>query len=95
MKEETKAWIEKAREDVEAARFNYEGGLHKVAGFLCQQAAEKSLKGYLLERTGRIRKIHDLVALGRDADIPQGETAQRRKGGRDHPVRQPRPGQDG
>ena len=70
MRSEATAWFQQAREEYDAARFNQEGGKYKVAAFLCQQAAEKALKAYLIEKEGVLRKIHDLVALGKSAGIP-------------------------
>jgi len=69
MRSEASAWIQQAKEDYETARFNQNGGKHKIAAFLCQQAAEKALKAYLIEKEGQLHKIHDLVALGKVSGI--------------------------
>ncbi|MEK6948795.1 MAG: HEPN domain-containing protein, partial [Nanoarchaeota archaeon] len=37
----------------------------------CQQSVEKAFKAILLIKTGKIRKIHDLVELGRDIGVPE------------------------
>jgi len=72
MKEETKKWLKQAEEDYKTAKFNFNGRKYKAAAFFCQQSAEKSLKALLLEKKGQIRKIHDLVELGKDAGIDEG-----------------------
>ena len=71
MKEEVKRWIEQAEEDYDNAKFNFNGKKYRVAAFLCQQSAEKSLKALLLKQKGEIRKIHDLVELGKNAGIEE------------------------
>ena len=70
MKEEVKKWFQYAKEDYDTAKFNFEGKKYRAAAFLCQQSAEKALKAILLKKTGKIRKIHDLVELGKDISIP-------------------------
>lgn len=70
MKEEVKRWVKSAKEDYETAKFNFEGEKYRASAFLCQQSVEKALKAFLLEKTGKIRKIHDLVELGKDGKIP-------------------------
>jgi HEPN domain-containing protein len=58
----SRAWLRKAHSDLHTAR--QIGGLpdgHLDAGiYHCQQAAEKSLKGYLLFRGKPFEKVHDL-----------------------------------
>ena len=70
MMEEIDKWLKLAKEDYEAAEFNFKGKKYKVAAFLCQQAVEKAFKAVLLKKTGKIRKIHDLVELGKDIEVP-------------------------
>ena len=64
-------WLSQAKEDLNAAKFNYKGKQYKVTAFLCQQSAEKALKAILIEKDQRLRKTHDLVALGRDIGISE------------------------
>jgi HEPN domain-containing protein len=59
---EVRAWLERARDDWNAARTLFDaasGGLQTVA-FHCQQAAEKALKAYLVWRGAELERIHDL-----------------------------------
>ncbi len=49
-KEEGRRWLDQAVRDLAGARFNAEGGLHNIACFLCQQAAEKAVKAFLVLR---------------------------------------------
>lgn len=72
MREEAKEWLEKAKRDLEAARYNYEGDLHEVAAFLCQQSAEKALKALYIEKFGELLKTHDLHFLAKKLKAPAG-----------------------
>lgn len=44
---EGRRWLDQALRDLDDARFTAGGGRHNLACFLCQQAAEKALKGFL------------------------------------------------
>ncbi len=57
MRKEIENWWRQAEEDFDTAKFNFRGGKHKYADFLCQQAVEKAFKALLLKKTGKIRKI--------------------------------------
>ncbi len=46
--EEGRRWLDQARLDLDDARYNRNGGRHSLACFLCQQAAEKALKAFLI-----------------------------------------------
>ena len=76
MKQEVRNWFQQAKEDLDAAEYNFRGARYRIAAFLCQQAVEKAFKALLLKKTGTIRKIHDLVELGKDLDIPNHLLAQ-------------------
>ncbi len=71
MREEAKEWLEKAKRDLDAARYNYEGGLYEVAAFLCQQSSEKALKALYIEKFGDLVKTHDLHFLAKKLGAPQ------------------------
>ena len=71
MEEEVKNWIKQAKEDYKSAKFNLEGKQYKVAIFLCQQSVEKAFKALLLKKKGEIRKIHDLVILGKEVNASE------------------------
>ncbi|MEK6608089.1 MAG: HEPN domain-containing protein [Myxococcota bacterium] len=61
-------WLRKARDDMAVVRLIVErSGPSAVAGFLCQQAAEKLLKGGLVAAGIDPPRTHDLEQLGRDA----------------------------
>tara|TARA_Y100000310_G_scaffold337125_1_gene423384 strand:- start:1987 stop:2280 length:294 start_codon:yes stop_codon:yes gene_type:complete len=63
--------MQQANEDYDTAKYNFKGKRYKAAAFFCQQSAEKSLKALSLKKTDKIRKIHDLVELGKDVDISE------------------------
>lgn len=44
---------------------------HEESAFFSQQAAEKALKALSLEKHEKIRKIHDIVELGREVKLPE------------------------
>ena len=71
MREEAKEWLEKAKRDLEAARYNYEGDLYEVAAFLCQQSAEKAPKALYIEKFHELVKTHDLHFLTKELCAPQ------------------------
>ena len=61
-------WYDKARHDLDGARILLkEGALYDLAAFHCQQSIEKALKGWLLQKTGRLYDGHSLVFLSREA----------------------------
>ncbi len=72
MRKETKNWWEQAKEDLKAAKINYDNKVYYVASFLAQQAAEKALKALLLESSLKIPKVHDLVFLAERTGAPEG-----------------------
>ncbi len=70
MRKETEAWWKQSKEDLDDAKFNFQGERYKTATFLCQQAVEKAFKAFLIEKTKQLRKIHDLVELSKEIGIP-------------------------
>lgn len=68
---ETARWLAKAEEDLATARYLLEGGHAPAAAFHAQQAAEKGVKAVLLEREGRVQRIHSVLALGQQAKVPE------------------------
>lgn len=62
---EVQAWLEKATEDLAAARVleRHAPHLDTVVGFHCQQAMEKSFKAVLVAMEMDTPKTHDLDAL--------------------------------
>lgn len=59
-----KQWFSKAEADLGSAKILFrEGGATDTICFLCQQAVEKYLKGYLISKKKKFGKIHDLAAL--------------------------------
>jgi HEPN domain-containing protein len=56
-------WKEIARRDWERIKRNLREGDAEAAGFFFQQALEKYLKAFLLERKWELRKIHTLTTL--------------------------------
>jgi HEPN domain-containing protein len=58
-------WLEFARDDLRVmrARCELDPPVYRMAAWLCQQAAEKVLKGFHVQANVRVRKTHDLGAL--------------------------------
>ncbi|MCX6023649.1 MAG: HEPN domain-containing protein [Chloroflexi bacterium] len=63
---DTRAWFEKAQEDLRAADYLFTAVppvLGRIA-FLCRQAAEKSLKGFLAWNNVPFRRTHSIEEIG-------------------------------
>lgn len=71
MREEVRSWMGKAEEDLETAKFNYQGKRYNVAAFFCQQSVEKALKALSIKKKGKFKKIHDLKLLAKDVKLPK------------------------
>ena len=63
VKKAAETWLEKAKDDLAWTRANIREKIWSGACFTAQQAAEKSLKAYLLSKGKLVRKIHDLGSL--------------------------------
>lgn len=59
-------WFRICQRDLDRARRLLAVDDAEAAAFYCQQAVEKYLKGYLLARNWRLRRIHDLEILLND-----------------------------
>ncbi|MBI4181542.1 MAG: HEPN domain-containing protein [Candidatus Aenigmarchaeota archaeon] len=70
MREDVQAWWGRAERDLDTARYLLSGKRYEDAAVYAQQAAEKALKAVSLRQGKAIRKIHDLVKLGKDVGLP-------------------------
>jgi HEPN domain-containing protein len=73
-------WLEKAKEDLQCARHDFDGQFYTQVCFGCQQAVEKALKAYLFSRHVELIRTHILPRLlarcvDFDQDFRQMETA--------------------
>jgi HEPN domain-containing protein len=68
MMREAERWLNQAKNDLEAAKWNSEGKFYAHACFLSQQAAEKALKAYLYS-IGLPDSIPSEVYLKQDAQV--------------------------
>lgn len=71
MTNEVERWWNQSIEDLETANILYKNKRYEAAAFYCQQSVEKALKALLMKRTGKMRRIHDLVELGSDINLPE------------------------
>jgi len=71
MKEEVKRWWKKAKDDLIKAKILFKNKKYDGAAFFSQQSVEKGLKALYIKDKNSIKKIHDLVELGKDAGLPQ------------------------
>ena len=62
--DETRQWLAKAHDDLRAAELAIANDLAGVAVYHCQQAAEKTIRAFLVFRQEPFRKTHDLKELG-------------------------------
>jgi HEPN domain-containing protein len=61
-------WLEKAGRDLKSAKVLKQNNCgNDVVAFHCQQAIEKSLKGYLLKQTGQVAEGHSLIYLCKES----------------------------
>ena len=81
--DETRQWLAKAYSGLRAAEIVIGADLPEVAVYHCQQAAERTLKAFLVFRQEPFRKTHNLKELGEaclalDAGLPSsvGESFQ-------------------
>ena len=65
--DEAHRWTSQATHDLQAAELLAESGFHALACFLCQQAGEKSVAGYLYARGADQIWGHALADLCEDA----------------------------
>lgn len=70
MKKEIQEWITYAKNDLDTAHYLFDGKRYKEAALFCQQAVEKALKTISLKEGQKLRKIHDLVLLAKDVELP-------------------------
>jgi HEPN domain-containing protein len=65
MKKQVEYWILLAGKDLDAAEVIYgnDYSLTNIVAFHCQQAIEKYLKAYLIEKDVHFIKTHDLIKL--------------------------------
>lgn len=71
MKEEVKRWWKRAKDDLDKASILFRNKKYDGAAFFCQQSVEKGLKALSLKEKNKIKKIHDLVELGKYVELPQ------------------------
>ncbi|MCD4845264.1 MAG: HEPN domain-containing protein [Methanosarcinales archaeon] len=68
MKQVVEEWLERGKHDLEAAKFLHTGEEYSdVVLFHIHQAVEKYLKGFLINRDWKLKKIHDLELLVTEA----------------------------
>ncbi len=71
MRKEIENWLEQAKSDLAAARNSLKSRNFDWACFQSQQAAEKALKACHLQKFSSIRKIHDLLFLAKELNLPE------------------------
>jgi HEPN domain-containing protein len=65
-------WFEKAKDDLQCARHDFDGQFYTQVCFGCQQAVEKALKAYLFSRHVELIRTHILPRLlARCVDLDQ------------------------
>ena len=63
MKDSIKQWLNHSREDLESAKYLFQGRFFRSACYHSQQAIEKSLKAILLKKGWELEKIHNIERL--------------------------------
>lgn len=70
MREEVKRWMQMAKRDLITAKNSLKAKDYYASCYWSQQSTEKALKAVLINKTGHLIKIHDLVVLGKKVDLP-------------------------
>ncbi len=69
-------WFNKANGDLKSARILMESGeVNDIVAFHCQQAIEKTFKGFLVARRGMVVEGHSLLKLYREAKAEESRLA--------------------
>lgn len=63
MKESTKNWLKFSQRDLKNAEILFRGKSYEACIWHCDEAVEKILKAVIIEKKGKIPKIHDLSHL--------------------------------
>ena len=71
MKEETKEWLAKAKNELRAAEYNLNANFFEVSAFYFQQSVEKALKALQIEKLGKFDRIHSLEMLAKSVKAPK------------------------
>ena len=72
MNKKIKNWWEQAVSDLAAAQSSLKEKKFDWACFQSQQAVEKALKSIYLAEYHELKKVHDLMFLGRKLQLPEG-----------------------
>lgn len=72
MRKEIENWWLQAKEDFDSSKINFNAKKYYVSVFLCQQAVEKGLKAFILNKE-KIMSFegHSLIYLGKTAKVPE------------------------
>lgn len=75
MKKETELWVDKAIEDFRTVEILlHNNGPSGIICFHCQQAAEKFIKAFLVEKNIEFPRTHDLLLLIESFILPFDDT---------------------
>ena len=70
MKNDILKWLRQAEADSRTAKHSFESEDYYAAAFWCQQTVEKALKYVILTKGKEIIRTHDVIYLGKKAEIP-------------------------
>ena len=71
MKEEASNWLRQAEADLKTSQNSLNSRDYYASVFWSQQTVEKCLKAIIIEKKGKLIKIHDLIMLGRMVNLPE------------------------
>lgn len=71
MREDASNWLKQAEIDLDTAKDNLKINRFFATAFFCQQAAEKALKAYALEKLRENVKTHNLLSLAKNLKLPK------------------------
>ena len=68
---EFEKWFRHAEADLKTARNSLKSKDYYASIFWCQQSVEKGLKALMISRGKGLIRVHDLVKLGKEVDLPE------------------------
>jgi len=64
-------WWKQAERDLQSARNSFDSKDYYASAFWAHQSLEKGLKALLIKKSNELQKIHNLVKLARDLNLPE------------------------
>ena len=70
MKQEVRRWLAQGTRDLVTAKNSIKSKDYYAASYWAQQSVEKILKAYYLKKFSKLKKVHNLVILAKELNLP-------------------------